>query len=301
MVSLIPGKSIGFLHPDSQNITQFSRIAPCNNQVMLIHNPAEIRRNKRAALFHKLTDLFIRISLCHIKKRCHDYFILLQVILHANDIHRIILFLQRFVIQENLVQIFQVTAWACRVLNCPPVIPVNQNCRLCPASGTQGLISKLLQFLSQLGNFTENSGIFRPNMVNHRTMIFFTCTNGPSHLEKQHRICPMSHSLIAPQTHNPRTLQRIVRQPVGHTWRLLHQHKRLSPFDSPHQVMIHGNSGVRIFICRIIVPGDKIHGFCPHLVIQWLIKSHEICGNLCIRNHRTDCSCLCLIAFQHPF
>ena len=76
--------------------------------------------------------------------------ILLQVILHANDIHRIILFLQRPVIQENLVQIFQVTAWTSRIFNCPPVVPVNQNGRLRITSCPQCFISKLLQFFTKL-------------------------------------------------------------------------------------------------------------------------------------------------------
>ena len=49
--------------------------------------------------------------------------------------------------------------------------------------------------------------------------------------------------------------------------------------------MCHGNAAPRRIIGRIIIPGYNIHLLCPFEIIKSFKRSHQICGNKCIRFH----------------
>ena len=116
-------------------------------------------------------------------------------------------------------------------------------------------------------------------MVNHGTVVFLAGADTAFHLEKHHSISTVGHRLIAPQTHNAWTFQGIVRMPVGYAGGLLHQGKRSALFEAAHQVVAKGGFFCNSVIGRVVVPGDKIHIFRPHLVIQRLIGSHQVGGD----------------------
>ena len=40
----------------------------------------------------------------------------------------------------------------------------------------------------------------------------------------------------------------------------LSQSTRMAALDSSHQVMIHGDFGIMIFVGRVVIPGNEIHG-----------------------------------------
>ena len=104
------------------------------------------------------------------------------------------------------------------------------------------------------------------------------------HLEEHHCIRTVRCRLIADQPHLSRSFQGRTRKPVRYARRLLHQTERDIPLHAPHQIMLKCNV-CRPFCClRIVVPGNEIHVFSPLLIIQTVIKAHQIGRNLRIRN-----------------
>ena len=129
-------------------------------------------------------------------------------------------------------------------------------------------------------------------------MKFLASSHTSSQLEELNRICTVSHRLIALRTHLSRTFQRVVFLPVLLARCLFHQHKRLV-FQSPHQIMFHGDHAPRSIISRIVIPGYDIHLFCPFEIIQIFESSHQICSDHYIRIMAADRISFHFIALQH--
>ena len=187
----------------------------------------------------------------------------------------------------DLIHIFEILRRSAGILQSPVIIPVKDHADLRLVSCSECTGAKTLQFCSKLCHFTENTCIFVSNMRDYRTMEFFASSHTSSQLEELDRVCSMCQCLVALCTHLSRTLQRIVFLPVLLAWCLLHQHKRLI-FQSSHQIMRHSDTAPRRIICRIIVPGNNIHLFCPFEIIKSLERSHQVGCDKSIRFHAAD-------------
>ena len=70
-------------------------------------------------------------------------------------------------------------------------------------------------------------------------------------------------------------------------------------FKSAHQIMVHGNSGRIGPLRRIVVPGNDIQAGRPFLIIQRLIRAHEVGGDAGVRDLHPDSFRLRLVIGQH--
>ena len=99
------------------------------------------------------------------------------------------------------------------------------------------------------------------------------------HLEKQTGIRSTPHSLIGKAPHLPRPFQTVIGLPVLLIRRLFHQHKGLSSFQPPHQIVLHCSQVKRILQKWVIVPACHIQIFYKDKLIQLLYISAHISGN----------------------
>ncbi|MNI44234.1 hypothetical protein D3C73_986000 [compost metagenome] len=145
----------------------------------------------------------------------------------------------------NLVNVIQSDGWTARKFCSPTVFPIINDGDLCICASIQQFIRQLAKLATKLCAFPEYPCMLMAHMLDHSTMILFTCPDGTTQLEKQNCIRTACYCLIAPQTHDSRTLQGIIGLPILLTRCLLHQHERLTALETAHKIMRHGCKAYR--------------------------------------------------------
>ena len=198
----------------------------------------------------------------------------------------------------NLIYIGQTGGGTTGKLQRPVVIPVKNDTYIGLVNTAQDGRPQPLQFLAQLLDFPENTGIVVSYMTNNSTVELLTAANTAAQLEELDGICTMSHRLKALRTHLAGFLQRIVGLPVLLAGSLLHQHKRRI-LQTAHQIVAHSGEAPGGIIAGIIIPGYNIHFLGPLEVVQVLVGSHQIGGDGGIRIVLANYIALHFVIFQH--
>ncbi|MNC55773.1 hypothetical protein D3C75_1053220 [compost metagenome] len=100
-------ESVDFLSPDAKHLAQLARVAPDGNQIIFVHDAAEISRNECAARLHEGFNLLGKSRLDHIQHRSDNNLVLGEVFFDSDHIGFDILLIQRVVIFMHFVHIIQ--------------------------------------------------------------------------------------------------------------------------------------------------------------------------------------------------
>ncbi|MNJ40703.1 hypothetical protein D3C77_356030 [compost metagenome] len=85
-VLLIREQRVDLFRPNAQQGTQFSRISPQRNNVVLIDDAAEEGRDERAASCYEILRFFGKARFDHIHHRSDNEIILAEVFFHTDHI-----------------------------------------------------------------------------------------------------------------------------------------------------------------------------------------------------------------------
>ena len=161
----------------------------------------------------------------------------------------------------------------------PVIFPVVENSHWRLGHTSHSFLN-LLQYLSYLSHFTENSGIIATIVIDHRTMEFLRSTLALAKLEIQNAVGTMSNCLQRSSQMHSRFFQFVDRLPVGCGRTGFHQKERRF-FDASHKVVLHGSIhcyGIIVFFMPawVIIPGCDIHNILKFLIIQSVVVIHQV-------------------------
>ena len=274
-------KRVGLLDADAEHFLQRAGILPEGAVIVFIHQCAHCGSNQSAAVLHEMYKPFADVALEHIQHRQNQQPVAVKSGAFRQDVDGDVLFKERPVVQLHCLQIIDVTVGPGGILQCPPVVPVEQDANVRTASHAGKYGGELFKLFAEFGCFPENAGVASTGMGDHRAVELFLPCDALAHLEEQAGVCAVCKGLIGQHAHFAGTLQFVVGLPVLLVRALLRQHVALPALQPPHDVVLERYQRLVVRRPGVVIPAHDVHAGGHHE----LVELFDVAGHVGLDGH----------------